>query len=431
MNVAAVLSIGTELTRGELVNTNASWLSEQLTLLGLDVRAHLTVDDDRGRVADALRQLSEQADVVVATGGLGPTTDDLTAEAAASALGVPLERDVASLDAIRRRYAERGRALSDAAAKMADLPAGAEALSNLVGTAPGFAVTLGRCRCFFLPGVPVEMKSMFREGVRRTIGSLGAAGTFQAHLRTFGLPESEVGARLADLEAAHPDVTFGYRASFPEVEVKLLVRGSESAEAARDRALALAGEARARLGEAVYGEREDSLAGVVGQGLRDARLTLALAESCTGGLVGEMLTSIPGSSDYVLLDAVTYANSAKTTVLGVSPELLRAHGAVSAETAIAMAEGARRLAGADLAVSITGIAGPGGGSDDKPVGTVWLALAREGGTVAARHHLAHDDRGRVRIHAAYLALEMVRRHALGLDPASGPCERTQRERREH
>lgn len=429
MNVAAVLSIGTELTRGELVNTNASWLGEQLTALGFDVRTHLTVDDDRANIAAALESLSPHASVVVATGGLGPTTDDLTADAVAAALGIPLRCDVPSLDAIRRRYAARGRPLSDAAAKMADLPEGATALPNAIGTAPGFRVSFGDCPCFFLPGVPVEMKSMFRETVRPAIGSLGHEGTFQAHLRTFGLPESEVGARLAELEAAHPDVIFGYRASFPEVEVKILVRGDSGADAKR-RALDISHEARAQLGEAVYGDREDSFAGVVGQRLRDARLTLALAESCTGGLVGQMLTSVAGSSDYVLLDAVTYANSAKTAVLGVSPEILRAHGAVSAETAIAMAEGARRLADADLAVSITGVAGPGGGSDDKPVGTVWLALTWEGKTVAVRHHLAHDDRGRVRVHAAYLALEMIRRRALGVDPAAGPSSRTQRERRE-
>lgn len=419
---AAVLSIGTELTRGELVNSNAAWLGAELTALGLDVRRHLTVADDVADIAAAVLGLLDEVRVVVSTGGLGPTSDDRTSEAVAQALGVGLVRDEASWEAIKRRYAARGRELLDCHAKQAEFPEGAQILDNPEGTAPGFVIERGGARAFFLPGVPREMKAMFARSVVPAVADLGRRDRHQIHLRVFGLPESEVAERLRELEESNADVTFGYRATFPEIEVKVEARGATAAEA-EERAQAVAARVRELLGDAAYGDRDDSFAAVVGQQLRAKGLTLAVAESCTGGLIGAMLTSVPGSSDYLLLDAVTYANSAKTRVLGVSPEVLRAHGAVSAETACAMAEGARRAAESDLAVSTTGIAGPGGGSDTKPVGTVWLGLASAEGTLAVRHHF-HGDREQVRTQAAYVALEMVRRHLKGSDPAEGASART-------
>jgi len=299
-------------------------------------------------------------------------------------------------------------------AKQGDFPQGADVLPNPVGTAPGFAMTLGKARFFFVAGVPREMKHIFSESIAPAIASLAEPRTHQVHLRTFGMTESGVAEAIGGLEKAHDGLTLGYRAHFPEIEVKVHVRAGSMAEA-EQRSNAIADEVRALLGDAVFGGRADTFAEVVGKALRDRGKTLAVAESCTGGQVGEMLTRVPGASDYLLLDAVVYANSAKEAVLGVSPEVLRTHGAVSSETAAAMAEGAREVAGADIAVSITGVAGPGGGTDDNPVGTVWFGLARKGQPTVTKHRNLPWGRDRVQTLSAYIALELVRRAALGRD----------------
>lgn len=404
---AAVLSTGTELTRGELVNTNAAWLSEELTALGFDVVEHCTVDDDVDRIGEAVLRLATKVDAIVSTGGLGPTTDDLTALAVAKALGVPLERDEASVEHMRRLFERIGREMQPVNEKQADLPAGSTVLSNGQGTAPGFAVDAGRARAFFLPGVPREMKAMFADHVSRELSARCARTTHQIHLRTLGLGESEIQARLADLEAAHEGVTLGYRATFPEVEVKVFARGPDEASA-EVLARAAADDVRKRLGDAIYGDRDDTFPAAVGRALRARGLRLAIAESCTGGLMGAMLTEVPGSSEYLVADVVAYANSAKTRLLGVQPELLRAHGAVSVECARAMAEGALELADADLAIAITGIAGPLGGTEDRPVGTVCFGVA-ERGTEATGHvrKWPSRDRDRIRDLSVYHALRLV------------------------
>jgi nicotinamide-nucleotide amidase len=407
---AAVLSIGTELTRGELVNANAAWLAEQLTLLGADVVEQVTVDDDPGRIVATLKRLAGVTDVVVCTGGLGPTSDDLTAAAVAKALGVPLRRDTPTLERIRAKWAAMGVEMPASNEKQADLPEGARILDNPRGTAPGFAVELGTSRQFFMPGVPKEMRRMYREEVVPSIAPGMERTSHQVHLRSFGLTESQVGDMLDGLDDPDHGIVLGYRASFPEIEVKVLARAETESEA-EHKARKVADEVRARLGDAVYGERDDTFASSVGRALRDRQLTLALAESCTGGLVGAMLTSVPGSSEYLLMDAVVYSNASKTKMLGVSPDLLRAHGAVSEESAAAMAEGALRLSGADMAASITGIAGPGGGSDDKPVGTVWFGVAQKGRPTLTKLRKLPGDRDRIRTLAAYVALRMVRRAA--------------------
>jgi nicotinamide-nucleotide amidase len=403
----AVLSIGTELTRGELVNSNAAWLSAELTAIGFDVVEHAVVDDDRGRIVQTLLALAMRAAVVIATGGLGPTTDDLTTEAVAQAVGVKLVRDPASLEHIRRRFEKLGRTMSPSNAKQADFPEGAEVLPNAMGTAPGFGIRIGNCLLFFLPGVPKEMRSMFEGQVTPRIRSLAPDNSFQIRLHTFGLPESVVGEKLAGIEASHPGIVIGYRAHFPEIEVKVLSRSS-SRTAARALCERVTADVRNRLGKNVYGEGDDTFAGVVGRALRSRGHTLAIAESCTGGLVGHLLTREPGASDFLLLDAVTYANSAKTSVLGVDEGTIRWHGAVSAEVAAAMATGAKRVAGSDLSLALTGVAGPGGGSDAKPVGTVYLATANPDGTTAVEHRFFSGDRERIQTFAAYAGLEMLR-----------------------
>ncbi|GAF77527.1 unnamed protein product [marine sediment metagenome] len=279
---------------------------------------------------------------------------------------------------------------------------------------------IGQARAFFMPGVPSEMKRMFDEQVIPRIRDIAPNDSHQIRLRTFGLPESVVGEKLAGVEEDFPGVTIGYRAHFPEIEVKVLARapGPASRRAGapvpadpqavvRDLAERAAQEVRTRLGDIVYGEGEDTFAGVVGRALRTRGWTLAIAESCTGGLVGHMITKEPGASDYLLLDAVTYANSAKQSVLGVDEEVLRGHGAVSPECACRMAEGARRVSGADVALAITGIAGPAGGSDTKPVGLVYLAIATAKGTEVQERNFK-GDRLWIQTLAAYVGLRMVR-----------------------
>jgi nicotinamide-nucleotide amidase len=403
----AVISIGTELTRGELVNTNASWLAAALTDLGFETFEHATVDDDKARIVATLERIAATAKVVVCTGGLGPTTDDLTTQAVARALGVPLQRDEVSLDHIRRRFEKIGRAMTESNAKQADFPEGATVLPNPIGTAPGFMVTIRGAQAFFMPGVPREMKRMFEEQVVPRIRDLAPNDSHQIRYRTFGLPESVVGEKLAGIESTFQGVTIGYRAHFPEIEVKVLAHAPDRGRAV-DLAEKAAAEVETRLGDVIYGSGDDTFAGVVGRALRARGWTLAVAESCTGGLVGHLLTKEPGASDYLLLDAVTYANSAKQAVLGVDEDVLRGHGAVSAEVATRMAEGARRVSGADIALAITGIAGPTGGSEAKPVGLVYLAVASANGGVVVKEQRFPGERHWIQTLAAYAGLSMVR-----------------------
>ena len=408
---AAILSIGTELTRGEIVNTNAAWLSAELTAAGFAVGVIDAIPDDLEQVVTTLRTLSQAHRLIVVTGGLGPTTDDLTAAAAAKAAGVTLVRDESALLAIRRRVESRGKTMNAGHEKQADLPAGADVLTNSVGSAPGFSMPLGDTPVFFLPGVPREMRRMFTDQVLPRIRPSAPNNTFQVRLRTYGLGESLVGQALAGIEGTHAGVTLGYRVHFPEVDVKVHARGANR-EVARDLATRAAAEVKTRLGDVVYGEGDEAFAEMVGRAVRSRGYRLALAESCTGGLIAHMLTRYP-ASDYLMGGAVTYANSAKTRMLGVSEDTLRGHGAVSAEVAAEMAEGVRRVCETDVGLSVTGIAGPTGGTAEKPVGLVYWAVAHPGGTVV-RNKVFQGEREEVQIAAAYAVLDLLRRIALGL-----------------
>ncbi len=404
---AAVLCIGTELTRGELLNSNATWLAESLTRIGHEVTSLDCVDDDRGRIDAYLRRLSAEHQVLVCTGGLGPTTDGMTTECAARVAGVPLTRDPASLQHIAERLRRYGRPeMLEANAKQADFPSGARILPNPNGTAPGFCVTLGRTPAYFMPGVPTEMKAMFDAHVAPDLARLVTVSRHQIVLRTFGMAESECNERLAGLEAQY-GVYVGYRASLPEIEVKLLAQAA-TPEEAHELARRAADEARRRLGDAVYGEGFGSLPEHVGALLAQASKTIAIAESCTGGLAAELLTRVPGSSRYFLGGLVAYANSAKTSLLGVPAELIATQGAVSAEVACAMAEGVRARLGADIGLAFTGIAGPEGGSEHKPVGLVHWAVATADGA-QPRQRVFVGDRQAVRRRAAFAGFDLVRR----------------------
>jgi len=407
---AAVLCIGTELTRGEIHNTNATWLAERLTALGLEVTLLESVADDPLAIRQALDRVSQDSRLVAATGGLGPTTDDITSATVAAWLGVPQRRDAAVLAALEARMARAGRALTASNSQQADFPEGAQILDNPNGTAPGFGVARGACRLFFMPGVPREMRPMFESFVAPAAQSLVQGAQHQIRLRCFGVPESVLNDQLSGLEASH-GVRVGYRAHFPEVEVKLLAL-AENAEAAASKAKLAAAAARARLGTAIYAEGEQDLVQTVGELLRARQRTLSLAESCTGGLVSALLTAHPGASDFLLGGVVSYANAVKVEQLGVDSSLLEAHGAVSAPVARQMADGARQRFGSDLALSLTGIAGPTGATPQKPVGLVYYALSTPTETLVRDVNVSNRPREGVQLYAAWCGLQLIREHLL-------------------
>jgi nicotinamide-nucleotide amidase len=413
---AAVLCTGTELTRGELVNTNATWLAAELTQLDYCVTAIHTIDDNLERIAEALNSLAAHHDIVVCTGGLGPTTDDVTAEAAALASGMQLQTDEPSLDAIRARLANFGRALSPSQAKQASIPAGYRVIANHHGTAPGFAGRLKRAVAYFLPGVPAEMKPMFLDGVvPDLIGSIRSAQV-QIVLRTFGMAEGAVNDALSGI-AEQFGVTLGYRAHLPELSVKVQTFG-QTRDDASGRAGRAAAEIRRRLGErVVFSDTDTPLPAVVAKLMRERGLTFGVAESCTGGLTSALATEQPGVSDVFVGAVVAYDNRVKESVLGVPAEALSCHGAVSEPVARAMAQGARRVLGCDWALAITGIAGPAGATVDKPVGTVHFAVATPH---EVRHHVqvVRGDRLRVQRVSAFVGLNWVR--CLLGDPDADP-----------
>ncbi len=407
---AAILSTGDELTTGRIVDTNANWIADKLFELGIDLVAVLTVGDYPDRLAWAWRQALAQADLVISTGGIGPTADDLTNEVLAGVLGVPLVEDAASAARVRQFFAAFGREMPENNLKQAQLPAGAVVIENPLGTAPGYRVRHAACQAVVLPGVPREMKRMMEETVLPWVRSERGDEAYLAHVfQTFGLSES----RLDELVAGAVDPAEGrvsFRASFPEISLRVVVHGPPEEAAAQ--LARVAGRLRERIGTFVYGEGAVTMEEVVGRELRARGLTVALAESCTGGLIGHRLTNVPGSSAYVRGAVVAYANSAKEVLLGVRAETLAAHGAVSEAVAAEMAAGARRTFGADLGIATTGIAGPDGGTADKPVGTVYLGLAAAAGTVT-RCYQFWGTRDWVKLLASQTALDWLRRHVLG------------------
>ncbi len=412
----AILAIGTELSRGDINNGNGRWLAEELTNLGHEVTEITIVDDDLERLCSLLERLGRSHCAIVATGGLGPTTDDLTRDAVAKTLNVPLERHGAAYSSLEARLLARGRSVTASNARQAMLPQGSTLLPNPHGTAPGFAVNIGMAAAFFMPGVPREMRPMFEQQVVPRLPLSVEPPGVQIVLRVYGMMESAVGEALAGIESKH-GVLVAYQLEFPELKVKILARDA-SAQAAEARARAATLEVAERLGARhVYAEGSERLPSVVGELLRKERRTLALAESCTGGLLAELLTQGAGASDYFLGSAVSYANEAKTALLGVPPALILEFGAVSDPVAVAMATGIRQKLGADYALSVTGIAGPSGGSTEKPVGLVYIALSSERGTIARRYQL-FGDRAEIQGRAAWSALAWLRERLLGLEETS-------------
>lgn len=408
---AELIFTGTELLLGEILNTHAQYLGRRLLALGIEVILHTTVGDDWERLAQVLRQSLQRATgLIIITGGLGPTSDDLTKETVAGVLGLPMVVDEATLRSLEEYAAGRGVAMSEGMAKQAYFPAGARILPNPVGTAPGALLEHQGKVLVLLPGPPGELKAMFEEAVVPYLSSLVGRGPVICSrvLKVTGLGETGVQQLIGDLVEEQAGIS--YLARPGEVHVRVSARAPSEAQA-RQVVADLLGRIQERLGDYVFGFDEEVLEEVVGRLLAERGLTLALAESCTGGLIGARLTSVPGSSRYFLGSLVAYHNRVKERVLGVPGEVLQSCGAVSREVAAAMARGARLLAGADIGVGVTGIAGPAGGTPSKPVGLTYIALDVPEGSLV-REYRFPGRREAVRQGATNAALNMVRLYLL-------------------
>ena len=442
---AEILTIGDEILRGEIVDSNKAFLSERLLDYDVDCCFQTSVKDVPEDMADAFRRAVSRSDVVLVSGGLGPTRDDLTVKVLADTFARELVLDETSLEVIREFFQRVGRDMAENNAKQAWFPRDAEVLANPIGTAPGCALVLGpedtsagNTVLFCMPGVPRELKLMMDEKVlpwlaeyRASARGLRFEGDGRASqnlvvratiVRTFGVGESSLDDELKDF-ARGDDVELGFRTSFPDNALRPLARAA-TAEEAEAKVREMTRQIVDRLGPIVYSETDETMEVVVGRLLSERGKTLAVAESCTGGLVGEKLTRVPGSSAYFLGGIVAYSNEAKTSLLGVPEDLIAKHGAVSNEVARAMAEGARERFGADFGVSTTGISGPDGGTDEKPVGLVSIGIAWDGGS-HTDSFVFPLDRERHRQLSAQLGLDWVRRSLLGFE-LTGPSLLRQR-----
>jgi nicotinamide-nucleotide amidase len=422
---AEILATGNEILGGALTDTNSAYIAGKLAEVGAEVVRHTCVGDELVELETALREIAGRAEIALVTGGLGPTIDDLTAEAAARAAGVTMHLDPEALRSVEAYFRILQRPVSASNRKQARLPQTAVCLPNPVGTAPGFAMRCGRCWFFFMPGVPHEMRRMLEDQVLPRIAAM--QGDRQESYRsktltTFGLPESQVDDQLRGFAAEFPGVRLGLRAKFPEIQIKLYARGSQGPELETMLTAAVAW-IRIRLGDKIISSQGASMEAVVAGLLMERQATIALAESCTGGLIAHRLTNIAGSSAYFLHAAIVYSNEAKQRILGVTPETLTRCGAVHEDTAKEMAAGARRLAGADYGLSTSGIAGPSGGTDAKPVGTVCIGVAGPDGVSARRYQFPFRERGMNKSLFAAAALNLLRRQLLsapGLEGAKEP-----------
>ena len=412
MASAEIITIGTELLLGQLVDTNTAVIASALADIGMDVYRETSVGDNERRIASAIGESLERADAVICAGGLGPTVDDLTREAVASATGRPLEMEQGVLDGLQAWFASMGRKMSPNNARQAMFPKGATVLENPKGTAPGFALDIGEKLIVVMPGPPREMQPMLRDHV---IPLLRKAFNLQSViatrvLRTVAIAESEVDAKIADLFRTSVNPSIAVLAHLGQVDVKLTAKAAtrEAANAMIDQ---LEPQIRRQLAEHIYSSDGASLPETLGGLLRDRGWTISTAESLTGGLLGDMITSVPGSSDYYRGGVIAYSNEAKMRLLDVAPELIERNGAVSEEVAAAMAAGARTSLGSTLALAITGVAGPGGGTADKPVGLAYVALADGDGGIEVKRLLLAGDREAIRHRAALRALTLAWRAA--------------------
>lgn len=408
---AEIIATGSELLSGGIPETNSLFLSEELQCLGIDTAFKTVVGDNEKDMEEAFHRAIGRTDVVIITGGIGPTEDDITRKVLAKIVKKRLVLNEDAHKAIHERLAGRAKEELIANDRQALVPAGARLLLNPAGIAPGFFLKEADTFIAVLPGVPRELRAMFNDMLKPLLAERfsGRLVIRRRVLHTCGITESRVNAAIQEiLKLRMPDV--GLSATETGVDIRIVARdpGAEQAQSLVDRTEAVV---RSNLGDAVYGADGRSLEEVVGALLKQRRFTLAVAESCTGGLIAGRITNVAGSSEYFERGAVSYSNTAKTEMLGVPRELIERHGAVSSEVAAAMAEGVRNAAKTDLGLSVTGIAGPGGGSEQKPVGLVYLALATGQGVKTVEHRFS-GDREKIRMRASRVALDMVRRYLI-------------------
>ncbi len=414
--ITEILATGQEILTGTVIDSNSAHIAQELEEAGLEVVRHRCVGDDLDALGSILKEIGGRADIGVVTGGLGPTSDDITAEAVAKAAGVELVLDMTALNAIEALFKARRRFMSPSNKKQAMLPAGSECLHNPVGTAPGFCLKIGQCVFFFLPGVPHEMERMLADVVMPRIEKI--QGTDKdvrvvKTIATFGLGEAATGERLDGFASEFPDLILGIRAKMPEIQVKLYGRDKDE-KSLCERMEKASAWVLEKLGRYVFSVDGNAMEVIVGELLGQNKATLAVAESCTGGLISHWLTNVPGSSEYFYFSGVTYSNEAKVKILGVSAETINRCGAVHEETVKEMAQGARRLVGATYGLATSGIAGPAGGSVDKPVGTVCIGLATDGSVEAYRFNFPFGNRLMKKKIFAIAALDVLRHKLQGL-----------------
>jgi len=410
---AEIIAVGSEMLTPERVDTNSLYLTAELNNLGVEVVTKCVIGDDRGRLADAIARAMGRSAIVILSGGLGPTEDDVTREAVAQALGRELVFHSDIAEALELRFAAMKRKMSEINKRQAFVLAGAEVLPNDRGTAPGQWVAANNAVAILLPGPPHELKAMFEQQVLPRLTRLAPKQAIRtAFLRITGMPESDLDALISPVYKKYPNIATTILAANGDLQVHLRARCDTEAEA--DALLAeVVPPIESLLGDRLYSRTGDPLEVLVGGLLRARNATLAVAESCTGGMLGARLTAIPGSSQYFVGGFITYSNALKHEFLGVSEETLERCGAVSPETAEAMAAGARQRTGSTYALSITGVAGPDGGTDEKPVGLVYTAIAGPEGN-AVTHRRFIGDRERIRVFTTQAALDLLRRRLQGL-----------------
>ncbi len=405
--IAEIVSVGTELLMGQVVNTDAQYIAQRLAPLGFQVFYHTTVGDNVKRLTAVVHQAVERSDVVVFTGGLGPTDDDLTKETVASALGLTVELIPEEAERLRKHFETRGYEFTPNNLKQASFPKGSIILPNAFGTAPGCIMTAENKTAILLPGPPRELFPMFQNHVMPYLEQLSGNKLYSRELRIFGKGESIITYELRDIIENQTNPTVAPYIKTGEVSLRVTALCQNEAEG-EQLARPMIGEIVSRLGDIIYSTVGESLPETCARMLTDDHQTLAIAESCTGGMVASEFVAIPGCSEFLLEGCVTYSDAAKVSRLGVKQETLDIFGAVSEECAREMAEGMRRTSGADYALATTGFAGPDGGTQENPVGTIYIALARAGETVVKRVQL-FGERARIREIASLHAFDLLRR----------------------
>ena len=409
-----IITIGDELTSGSSQDTNATFIAHQLHTIGIEVVKITTVGDDTEKIVDALRNVQQKVSYVIVTGGLGPTVDDITAKAAAEALRRKLVLNKLALKAIEERFMKYGREMSPNNVKQAYLPSDSTIVPNPIGTACGFYLARSNTLFFFLPGVPGEMKRMVEESVIPIIKKEQPETTIVSScvLKVFGKSESYCDQVLSDLIKSEKEVAFAFLPHYPEISLKLTMRGKDGKYIEKKlKALERKIKSKKYLGDVIFGKDEETLEGVVGKLLRSKGATISIAESCTGGLITHRLTNVPGSSDYLERSLVVYSDKAKKELLKVPAGILKRHGAVSKEVAESMAKGVKSLSKTTFGLAVTGIAGPAGGTPEKPVGTVFISFSHKRQVITQKCSF-YGDREQMKFMTSQYALDVLRKYLI-------------------